>query len=493
MLKLLSRCLLHKALFFFGLGCASAGVLAASPAAPQTATQLSSEYTGGKTTVFTSGKNAFSFPFANLTNSGRRRFAIGNSFFRRNWVQAPASTTARDGLGPHFIARSCAACHMHDGRGQPPQVDSKTGQLEPALALLLRMSVRDATTPTLIKPEPVYGGQLANAAINGVKPEGQIRITYTTIVGSFADGTEYRLRKPHYQVTDLGYGPMHENVMLSPRIAPQLAGVGLIEAIEDIQIELNALNQQQAGGVVSGRVHRVQEAYSGETRVGRFGWKAGVASLIHQTAAAFNNDIGITSSYSPQEACTQAQADCQEVITRLREGIDASADTRFDIDFRTLREVVFYQASLAPVGRRDSNDPQVVRGEELFHQSGCAVCHRPSYVTAEAPFPELSSIQSAEQTIWPYTDLLLHDMGLELADGRPEHQALGVEWKTPPLWGIGMIPEVNGHIRLLHDGRADGVLEAILWHGGEAEYAKQQVLKLPSVDRQALVRFVESL
>jgi CxxC motif-containing protein (DUF1111 family) len=223
--------------------------------------------------------------------------------------------------------------------------------------------------------------------------------------------------------------------------------------------------------------------------LGRFGWKANVATLAHQTAGAFLGDIGITSSKNPAEACTPAQADCRAAPSGGKGGKGGAPE----IDDQTLADVVFYQSVLAPPARRRANDAQVLRGQGLFAQAGCAVCHRPSYVTGAAPFPALSSKALAGQRIWPYTDLLLHDMGEALADGRPDFQASGRQWKTPPLWGIGLIRDVNGHTRLLHDGRADGVLEAVLWHGGEAEGSKQQVLKMSRAEREALVKFVESL
>lgn len=445
------------------------------------------EQTGGATTVPAAGRNAFSFPFANLDDDERQRFAVGNSFFRRNWVEAPASTTARDGLGPHFIARSCGACHDQDGRGAPP--DFRRGlSAEQPTGLLLRLSVpvRGGDDPLATAPEPVYGDQFNNRAIGDVKPEGQVQIRRTPVPGRFADGTRFMLQAPHYRVTDLAYGPMRRDVLVSPRVAPQLAGVGLLEAIAEADILANERAQAEAGGPIRGRANRVLDAWSGEQRVGRFGWKANVPTLAHQTAGAFLGDIGITSRVFPKEACTDAQRDCLAAPRGAKgEGPE--------IDETTLGHVVFYQATLAPAARRTPADEQVLRGQALFHAAQCAVCHRPSYVTAGAPFPALSSPKVAGQTIWPYTDLLVHDMGPALADGRPDGQANGRQWKTPPLWGVGLIRDVNGHQRLLHDGRADGVLEAVLWHGGEADAAKQRVLNMSAAERAALVKFVESL
>lgn len=219
---------------------------------------------------------------------------------------------------------------------------------------------------------------------------------------------------------------------------------------------------------------------------GRFGWKANVASIAHQTAGAFNGDIGITSSVFPNEGCTAAQTDCL-AAPKGAQGKEP------EIDAKTFGDVVFYQATLAPPARRNLKDAQVRRGQKLFAEAQCSACHRPSYTTAAGPNPTLSSPALTGQRIHPYTDLLLHDMGEGLADGRPDGQANGRQWKTPPLWGLGLIKDVNGHQRLLHDGRARGVLEAILWHGGEAEASREAVKKLTKKDREALVKFVESL
>jgi CxxC motif-containing protein (DUF1111 family) len=443
------------------------------------------ERAGGATTVDASGRNAFSFPLANLADEERTRFVIGNSFFRRNWVEAPASTTARDGLGPHFIARSCGGCHVQDGRGAPP--DFRKGLVEQPVALLLRLSVPGAPNAKQgVVPEPTYGDQFNNAAVQGVKPEGRVTMRWRDRPGRFADGTRYTLREPVYGFADLAYGPMARDVQVSPRIAPQLIGAGLLEAIPESEILRNAAEQAAAPGLVKGQPNRVWDAFGEREMLGRFGWKANVATLAHQSAGAFLGDIGITSSRFPKQACTAAQIDC---LTAPHGGKDGA----HEIDDKILADVVFYQATLAPPARRHANDVQVRRGQALFAQAQCASCHRPSYVTAEGPFPRLTSKALQGQRIWPYTDLLLHDMGVALADQRPDFQASGRQWKTPPLWGLGLIPEVNGHQRLLHDGRARGVLEAVLWHGGEAEASKRQVLKMSRAERAALVKFVESL
>lgn len=466
---------LRRAAIGLALVGAWASLLHAQPAPP-----ADDGRPGGATTVDATGRTAFSFPAANLSDAERTRFVVGNSFFRRNWVEAPSSTQVRDGLGPHFIARSCGGCHAQDGRGAPPAPGQQP------VGLLLRLSVPGRDAHGGPKPEPTYGDQLDNAAVQGVKPEGEVVIRERAIAGRFADGTPYTLQQPLYTLRKLAYGPLAKGTMTSPRVAPQLIGVGLLEAIAEDDILANAREQAAAGGPVRGRPNRVWDAEAGREMIGRFGWKANVATLVHQTAGAFAGDMGITSRLQPTEPCTAAQRDC---LAAPRGGKNGQPE----LDDALLDDIVFYQATLAPPARRGADDPAVQRGQALFSQAQCSTCHRPSYVTAQGPFPRLTSPALSGQTIFPYTDLLLHDMGPGLADHRPDFLADGRQWKTPPLWGIGLLHDVNGHQRLLHDGRARGVLEAVLWHGGEAEASRRAVLQLSREEREALVRFVESL
>jgi len=444
-----------------------------------TAPNADNEKPGGETTIYATGRNAFSFPAANLDEEGRTRFVIGNSFFKRNWVEAPASTTARDGLGPHFIARSCAGCHVQDGRGEPPRITRRF--TDQPVSLLMRISIPGTSPNGGPMPEPTYGDQLNNAAIQGVKPEAKILVSYRETKGRFADGSSYSLRAPHYRFTDLAYGLLHAETMVSPRIAPQVIGLGLLEAIPENEILANEQDQSKRGDAIKGQPNRVWDAFANRQVIGRFGWKANVGSLAHQTAGAFLGDMGITSSKFSHEACTEKQMDCRDA-PRGNQG------NKPEIDDKTLDQVIFYQTTIAVPARRNANATDVRRGEALFHAAQCAACHRPSYTTGTSALPALSN-----QKISPYTDLLLHDMGEGLADHRPDFLANGRQWRTPPLWGIGLIRDVNGHSFLLHDGRARNVLEAILWHGGEAEASKQQVTKMKREERNALIKFVESL
>lgn len=444
---------------------------------------------GGRTTVHASGRNAFSLPAATLSDAERTRFAVGNSFFRRNWVQAPASTTARDGLGPHFLARSCGACHVQDGRAQPPDFHNPL-KPRPFAGLLMRLSIPGEGPYGAPVPDPVYGDQFNTEGVRGVTGEGRLRIRYETITGQYTDGTPYALERPIYSLEQLNYGPLHAQVMMSPRIAPQVIGLGLLEAIPEADIVATAAAQAALDGPIKGQPNYVWDAYAGEVRLGRFGWKANVATVAHQTAGAFHGDIGISSAHFPEQTCTAAQKDC----LAAPDGNSTEPDSQaVEIPDYLLDDVIFYQATLAPPARRNASDEQVLRGQALFHAAQCAQCHRPSWTTAQPPFARLSSPSLAGQTITPYTDMLLHDMGEDLADGRADFRANGRQWRTPPLWGIGLLPAVNGHQRLLHDGRARGVAEAILWHGGEAQAAREAFRAFSAEERAALVKFVESL
>lgn len=447
-----------------GGGVLAAGVPADFPAIARS---------GGATTVMAEGRNAFAMPLANLSRETRRAHVVGNSFFNQNWVVAPSSTTARDGLGPHFQARSCSGCHFKDGRGRPP------GEGESMVSMVLRLSVPGRDTGGGPLPHPVYGGQLNEHAIPGVTVEGTTSIRYGKIEGAYPDGTPYALRKPEYRIA-WGSDPAGEDLMVSPRVAPPVHGLGLLEAVAEADVLAHADPEDTDGDGISGRPNRVWDVVAGTVALGRFGWKAEQPGIRQQTAGAFVGDIGITSSLFPDENHSAAQAAAMPVLP-VAGGPE--------IDDRLLDRVVTYVRTLAPPARRDFDDPVVGRGEAHFTALGCARCHVPELQTAD----EASLSELAGQTIRPFTDLLLHDMGDGLADGRPAFEADGREWRTPPLWGIGLVETVNGHTLLLHDGRARGFEEAILWHGGEAEAARLAFMALPAEERAAVIRFLESL
>lgn len=435
---------------------------------------------GGSTTVMQFDQNAFSMPSANLAPMRRLDFSVGNSFFRNPWVIAPSSTTARDGLGPLLNTNACQNCHIKDGRGHPPEPGAAS-----AVSMLVRLSVpagpehAEVIRERGIAPEPSYGGQLQDMAIPGVAPEGKVRLGYSIERVRFADGTEVELRKPEVELSELAYGEMHPDTQLSLRIAPPMIGLGLLEAIADEALLANADPDDRDDDGISGRPNRVYDQTTRQTVMGRFGWKAGQPSLNQQNADAFFNDMGLSTSLFSGSSCTDRQTDCRA----LPDGGEP------EVSDNILAQVLFYTRNLGVPARRNVGDPQVLAGKTLFHRAGCQSCHVPQFTTAaDAAEPELAS-----QVIRPYTDLLLHDMGEGLADHRPEFEASGREWRTAPLWGIGLTRTVGGHSQFLHDGRARNLLEAILWHGGEAERARQTVLGFDQQERNALVSFLESL
>lgn len=421
---------------------------------------------GAALSVRDTTRDAFSLPMPGLSPAHLARFFVGNSLFNQNWVAAPASVSERDGLGPLFNARSCSGCHFKDGRGRPPEPG------EPPRSMILRLSVRG---PNGLEQHPIYGDQIQTDALPGVPAEARVELQYEERSGRYPDGEPFSLRVPRYRLRDGAYGALAPELLLSPRVAPAAIGLGLLEAVPDAELLRREDPADRDGDGISGRAQRVPEL--GGQRVGRFGWKAEKASLRAQVAGAFAADMGITSELVPHENHSAAQ---------LAAAAQPSGGTP-ELSSATLNDVVLYMRSLAVPAARSA--AQRESGHTCFERAGCAACHVPSLRTGTVPdLPELAGVSFA-----PFTDLLLHDLGEELSDRRPSHAASGSEWRTAPLWGIGLIAKVNGHQLLLHDGRARGVAEAILHHAGEAEASKRAFMALTRQERAELVSFVESL
>jgi CxxC motif-containing protein (DUF1111 family) len=420
-------------------------------------------YSGGATTSFIFSSQAFSNPASNLSMNTLEKHLEGDLNFEQNFVKAPAQYNS--GLGPIFNNVSCINCHISDGRGRPPLGS------EALETMLIRISI-DGTDPHGgPNPVPGFGGQLQDKSVFGFEPEGSVIISYTESQGNYPDGTSYSLRKPVYQLI----GQVPSSVNISPRVAPFVFGLGLLEAISENDILLNADEYDSDGDGISGKPNYVWDDKNQSIMLGRFGWKANQPNLYQQSAAAYVNDIGITNPLYQLENCHD----------------NAVCDTLNDdpeITDEILKSVELYVQTLAVPGRRDFDDANIIAGKELFNSIGCAGCHTPEFTTGNHPVSEL-----ANQRIFPYTDLLLHDMGDELADNRTDFRADGKEWRTPPLWGIGLVSVVNGHTNFLHDGRARNLEEAILWHSGEAEQSKEKFMLLNSLDRNRLLAFLNSL
>lgn len=436
------------------------------PSAPSTPPRTPAA--GGATTIHDASSNAFSTPAPNLSGARLDLHMEGDAAFEANFVAAPA--TVHGGLGPVFNNNACISCHPRDGRGRPPYPG------EEAASIFLRISVPGAD-PTTGAPLPVpgYGTQLFDRAIFGVTPMGRFRVDYVEQPEIFADGSPYSLRVPTYSI-ESPYQSLPPVVLLSPRVSPPVFGRGLLEAVDENTILSLADENDSNGDGISGRPNWVWDYAAGHVALGRFGLKAGNPTLRQQAAGAYRGDIGVTNPYFTEES---------SFGTTLWDGLNDDPE----IDEETLAATTFYVQTLAVPARRNIGDPRVVRGEKLFNQAKCARCHVPELTTGTLPgVPEVSN-----QHIFPYTDLLLHDMGDGLADGREEFSASGREWRTPPLWGVGLTQVVSAHTLLLHDGRARSLMEAVMWHGGEAESSREFVRNLKAVDRQALIAFLESL
>ena len=433
--------------------------------------------------------DSFSDFSANITFAEEEDFKLGNALFRKLWVSSPSSTQASDGLGPLFNARACQSCHLKDGRGHPPEGDRDHTSMFFRLARPAATAEEQARLDRLdiaSLPDPVYGGQLQDQAIPGMAAEGRMVVTYAEEAVRLAGGETVMLRRPSYAVRELNYGPLDPSTTLSPRIANPMIGLGLIEAIAEQDIRALADPDDLDGDGISGRAARARDHRTGEIKLGRFGWKAQNASVRDQSSSAFAGDLGISTPDDPRHFsdCTEKQTACFEAATGVqpRLGNTEAPDPVLDL-------VTFYAKNLALPKRRDVNDATVLRGKQVFYQSGCIDCHRPKFVTSR----KAENKAQAFQLIWPYSDFLLHDMGEGLADGQPVGDATGREWRTPPLWGIGLTPVVSGHSFFLHDGRARNLTEAILWHGGEAEAARDAFAAANIEGRKALITFLESL
>ncbi|PKA44089.1 c-type cytochrome [Rhizobium sullae] len=444
---------------------------------------------GAATSIDPVTQDSFSHISANISFEQEQNFNLGNALFKKLWVSAPSSTQASDGLGPLFNARSCMSCHVNDGRGKPPE-----GGVS-ATSMFLRLA-RAAVTPeereaiasanAVNFPDPAYGHQLQDLAVPGLAAEGKMVIRYTPKTVTLAGGETVSLRAPTYEIKDLAYGPLHPATTISPRVAPAMIGLGLIEAIPTADILAHADPDDKNSDGISGKAAIVRDSRIGAATLGRFGWKAQNATVRDQSAAAFLSDIGISTPDRPDAHgdCTQAEMKCQKMPTGIQKRLGNEEAPGPILDL-----VTFYSANLAVPARRKASFPETLRGKELFYRSGCISCHVPKFVTRRDAAEKAQSFQ----LIWPYSDFLLHDMGEGLADGQQVGRASGREWRTPPLWGIGLTRTVSGHSFFLHDGRARNLTEAILWHGGEAEKPRDAFSSLPEDDREALIRFLESL
>lgn len=482
-------------------------------ASPQSQAPLSNQLPppGGETTLARQSSRTFIYPAANMEQVAELDFWTGFALFRDPWVIAPSSTTARDGLGPLYNARACETCHRSGGRSVLDYGSS------PPISVVVRLGVGE--NGKILGPHADYGIQLQTNGIPGavgqyaaeplapgagaVEPpavspnagvapaaeppafgagEATLVVQWRTEHGTFTDGASYELLAPTFEVDQLRSGPLEGDVQLSSRAAPALLGLGLLESIPAEDILARADPDDRDGDGISGRANWVTHPVSGEATLGRFGWKAAQPTLETQVGLAFREDIGITNGIHPRESCTESQEACRS----LRTGADAPWNVEIGDDL--FAYVVDFVANIAlpPAG---NSSPEVRLGGELFRKSGCESCHRPTYTTGLSAHGE----HLANQSISPYSDLLLHDMGDGLADRTVDGRPGDSEWRTPPLWGLGLVRHITGSESYLHDGRARTIAEAILWHGGEGARARERFRSLDETQRAALEAFVRAL
>lgn len=441
---------------------------------------------GAASTRRRASADAFSDPSANVSFAAELDFKVGNGLFKKLWVSAPSSTLASDGLGPLFNSRSCQTCHLKDGRGHPP-AGPDDGRVSMVMALYRWLGQQEigAGTQFDIAADPAYGDQLQDLSLAGLDAEGRLEISYAEIERELEGGEKVSLRAPRYAVGRARFGPLAKDTTYSVRVAPQMIGLGLLEAIPAADILAGADPNDSDGDGISGVARLMRSPEHDLPLLGRFGYKAAAATIRQQSAKAMHTDIGLSNPLHPAPwgDCTTAQARCRAAP----HGDDAAQDG-FEVNEEALALITFYSRNLGVPQRVDVASAEVLAGKELFHQSGCASCHRPKYVTHRLE----DQPEQSFQLIWPYTDMLLHDMGEGLAD-QGAVNPLAREWRTAPLWGIGLVEQVNGHTFYLHDGRARNLTEAILWHGGEAQASQEMFVAMSKDERAKLLRFLNSL
>ena len=414
---------------------------------------------GGDTSVNNRTSFGFEDPAANLSEQNLEKHLDGDIEFGNVFVTAPAPVNP--GLGPLFNNVSCESCHLKNGKANPLFRDPNLRS--PALVMVSDPEGEPAV-PGGNPPVEGIGNQIQDHAIFGVDPEGTIHLSWEEIPGEYPDGTSYSLRKPVLDIILSDGSSLGENIQTSMRLPLPVIGLGLLEAISDETLfELSDPDDSDGDGI-SGRPNMVWSQITSSTEVGRFGRKAGAPNLRMQTARAYAEDMGVS---NPELTLGDAVPDITEEQLAL---------------------ATFYVQTLAVPLRDDVDDLDVAEGEAIFSDIGCTSCHVSLIKTGEHPIEEVSY-----QTIQPFTDLLLHDMGEGLADNRPDFQATGREWRTTPLWGVGLTRKILGKESFLHDGRARSLEEAILWHGGEAERVTERFKSLPRQKRNNLIKFLNTL
>lgn len=493
---------------------------------------------GGDGTNFAGNQSSTGFdsPASNLAGSQLDLHLLGDGHFEEQFLRAVNEDFPDlDGIGPAFNNNSCRSCHVRDGRGNftEPALNAPIGEftrLASNDAIFLRISIgpdANSCEPNSLNsfcaPQavPGFSTQLFHRGVLGLRTDGSnfsgqadVYVKFETSEVTYADGSTQTLYKPVFEIRNPYDSPgekpgdntppvsrlLQDDVMTSARMPPPVFGLGLLEAIPETDILALADPDDTDGDGISGRPNyvfdpvKVMQGDPDPVSLGRFGLKASTPSVTVQGTGAYRDDMGVTNYLFPTESIVATTLHDAYLATNPEDNGQMGAEVAEDV----VQAVMFYTNTLAVPARRNVNDPQVVRGASLFEQANCSGCHQPSYTTAAHPgiFAPSGNTEIPEvenQTIYPFSDMLLHDMGEGLADHRPDYLATGREWKTRPLWGIGLTPTVNLLAGYLHDGRARSLQEAILWHGGEAEAAKEQFRTMSKADRDALIAFLRSL
>jgi len=492
---------------------------------------------GGETTTFDASESGhgFSTPAPNLSDANLALHLEGDVSFETAFTTAPNTEHPDlDGLGPVFNNADCNSCHQRDGRNSTPMVQAGKDRIKlgSEAGLFLRISKTPAEPCTLGTKAndycapigvPNFGGQLFHRGVLKARPDwednlfgGQadVYLSYETKQVTYPDGSSITLKKPLFAVENPYDAPgetlnsanvtselLQDDVLMGWRNGLPIFGLGLLEAIPEADILALVDIDDADGDKISGRANLVFDAVKAQAgdpnpvSLGRFGWKANTPSVRVQSLGALRGDIGITNPLFPDESIVgTALHDSYLTRTGFTDtGEDESGAPEASAEFSD--SVVFYAETLAVPARRNIESLDVREGARLFEQLNCTGCHKASFVTKSTG--NIGGLPMAEalkgQTIYPFTDMLLHDMGDELADGRPDFLANGNEWRTRSLWGIGLTQTVNPQAGFLHDGRAATLEEAILWHGGESEQSRDDFMALNQSEREQVVDFLMSL
>jgi CxxC motif-containing protein (DUF1111 family) len=417
----------------------------------------SSELAGGDLTAILPRDVLLELPAPSVNSDADFSLHLeGHSVFHRSF--RTISGSGRPVLGPLFNNDSCSSCHVRVGRG-PIQLHPSTA----GSTMIVKVGARTRSTKQAAPSLPGIGEQLQDRSLDG-SSRFAIRLRWKSTTGAYPDGENYSLRRPQLSLSLPRYHQREFTTSL--RMTPQVIGMGLLEAISSERILSLADPDDRDGDGISGRATRVLNRETKAFEVGRFGFKATHPTLKQQTAAALFHDMGITTEMFKKPARPP------------------------ELSNRELLSLVFYQQVSGVPGQRAPLTPDVVTGRELFQSIGCTACHVPHHQTSSTASPHYL----ASQAISPYTDLLVHDMGPGLADGRTEFGVSGREWRTAPLWGLGMYEVISPrNTGFLHDGRARTLSEAILWHGGEASSSRAAFVSLSALQRAQIISFLRSL